>query len=316
MSELSRYHLNGLRALEAAGRLGSLQRAADELGVTPGAVSQHVLRAERQIGRPVLERTAKGLVPTPFGSGVLKDLAEGFARLERAVRRAASVEDVLTISVAPVFASKWLVSRLARFSARHPDIRVRLDATTDLVNPDLTDIDLAIRVGPGGWPGVSAELLLTQEVFPICAAALASRLTEPADLMTLPVVRDANSVLSWDLWLMRHGLSERDLGPGDTFNEAALCLDAAIAGQGVMLAWQTLAHDALKAGTIVAPFRDRAPSGNGYYLVTSAARKPPPKVARFAAWLREEIAETARMFSDEGWGPTQRSGHFRVTLAR
>ena len=114
------------------------------------------------------------------------------------------------------------------------------------------------------------------------------------DIARLPIIRDSYSNLEWDLWLKRFGLSQDMLKVGDSFTDAALCLDAAIAGQGVMLAWQPLAHDALKAGLLVAPFPERCPSGQGYFLVTSATRREPAKVGRFRDWLKAEIAETVR----------------------
>lgn len=293
MQNLQRVHLNGLRALEAAGRLGSLRAAAEELGVSVGAVSQHVLRCERQLGNAVFERTGRGLIPTPFGGALLVRLSDGFGKLDEAVGLSLRHADtILTISVAPVFASKWLVPRLARYSRRFPDIQVRLDATTTLVNPDTSDVDLAIRVGDGAWPGVRKDFLLAQEVFPVCAPSLAARLKEPSDLLSLPVVRDANSSLSWNIWLGRFGLSEDDLADGYVFTDAALCVDAAIAGQGVMLAWQTLAHHALCMGQLVAPFKERAETGLGYWLITSATRSEPRKVSDFKRWIREEIRET------------------------
>jgi LysR family transcriptional regulator, glycine cleavage system transcriptional activator len=294
MKNLNRVHLNGLRALEAAGRLGSLQRAAGELGVSSGAVSQQIIKTERQLGALVFERTPHGLEPTQSGRSLLARLSTGFRELDTAVELAAEqTECTLTISVAPVFASKWLVPRLARFRKLHPEIRVRLEATVELADPDRSDIDLGIRVGTGDWPRAKVEFLLPQEVFPVCAPELAARLAEPADLAKLPIVRDANSNLSWDLWLKPFGLSEDMLAAGDSFTDAALCLDAAIAGQGVMLAWQTLAFDAIRAGLLVAPFRERVNSGFGYFLITSATQREPKKVARFRDWLKAEIAASA-----------------------
>jgi LysR family glycine cleavage system transcriptional activator len=298
MRELNRVHLNGLRALEAAARLGSLQKAADELGVTPGAVSQHVIRAEQQLGRTVLERTREGFRPTEFGAAILPRLAAGFRELEAATIAARRHEEnILTISVAPVFAAKWLVFRLARFAELRPDIRVRIDATTTLVDLDASDVDLAIRVGPGGWPGVVAEHFMDQEVFPVCAPVLAQRLASPADLRAVPVVLDANSSISWDGWLSPHGMSQKDLSIGNSFTDAAMALDAAIAGQGVFLGWQILAEYALRTGALVQPFARRVKSGAGYYLVTSAARRESRAVADFKTWIRDEIAETGRMFA-------------------
>lgn len=298
MRNLNRIHLNGLRALESVGRLGSLQKASDELGVSPGAVSQQIIKAEAQLRRHVFHRTPRGLRPTEFGVRFLDRLTEGFRTLDEAVgasRRHA--DDILTISVAPVFASKWLVPRLSRYSRLHPGIRVRLDASIELVDPDATDIDVAIRVGDGNWPLVRKELLLDQEVFHVCAPEIAATLHEPADLLKVPIVRDANSNLSWDLWLARHGLSEVRLRSGNSFTDASLALDAAIAGQGVMLAWATLAEHALSVGTLVAPFPGRARSGLSYWLITSAIRPEEKKVRAFKEWMKAEIAETASKFA-------------------
>lgn len=298
MKELNRVHLNGLRALEAVGRLGTLARAAGELGVSAGAVSQQIIKAEAQLGRPVFVRQGKGLTRTEFGERFLARLTSGFRALDEAVASAQRHADtVLTISVAPVFASKWLVPRLDRYARANPGMRLRLDATVDIVDPDVSDIDVAIRVGPGNWPGVRLEKLLDQEVFPVCAPNLAARIDKPADLLGLPVVSDYNSTVKWDCWLAPFGLSAKDMQGGSSFNDAALALDAAIAGQGVMLAWQTLAHYALKTGALVLPFPERARTGNAYWLVTSDTRREEPKVARFKNWLRSELAETERDFA-------------------
>lgn len=297
MQNLNRIHLNGLRALESVGRLGSLQKAADELGVSPGAISQQIIKAEAQLGRTVFDRTRRGLRPTEFGSRFLDRLTAGFRTLDEAVgssRRHA--DDILTISVAPVFASKWLVPRLSSYSRLHPGVQVRLDASTALVNPDISDIDIAIRVGDGDWPDVRKEFLLAQEIFPVCAPEMAAGIHTPADLLKVPVVRDANSNLSWNIWLAPYGLSEDQLRPGNSFTDASLALDAAIAGQGVMLAWPTLAEYALSVGTLVAPFPDRAQTGYGYWLITSATRREERKVRAFKDWIKEEIAQTARKF--------------------
>jgi DNA-binding transcriptional LysR family regulator len=289
--------LNGLRAVEAVGRRGSLRGAAEEFGVSVGAVSQLVLKCEAQLGRAVFGRTPRGIVPTVFGRVLLPQLTSGFQMLDAAIASTRRHADtVLTISVAPVFASKWLVPRLASWSRRRPEITVRLDASVALVDPDTSDVDLAIRVGDGKWPGVKAEFLLGQEIFPVCAPKLAARLRSPRDLLTTPIVRDANSSLTWDMWLAPLGLDAARLTEGHSFTDASLALDAAIAGQGVLLAWPTLAADALRAGTLVAPFRERAATGIGYYLVTSATRREPKTVRDFKAWIRDEIRETEAMF--------------------
>ncbi len=293
MKHLNAVHLNGLRAVEAAGRLGSLQAAADELGVTVGAVSQQIIKTERQLGRTLFERTTRGLAATSFAEGFLPRLTGGFETLDQAVATARRRDEtVLTISVAPVFAARWLVCRLDRFAEKHPDISLRIDATTALVNLENTGVDLGIRVGTGNWPDVKAELLLEQEVFPVCSPAMAEGLKTPRDLLDVPAVLDGRSMFSWETWLCDVGLSGEAMKARHVFNEASLCLDAAIAGQGVMLAWQTLAGYSIIEGRLVVPFPVRVKTGFGHYFVTPPSRRETRTVTAFKQWVREEIEDS------------------------
>src|SRR5690606_24220349 len=142
-----------------------------------------------------------GLTPTGFGKAFLARLTVGFRSLDDAVASARGHGDaILTVSVAPIFASKWLVPRLSSYARLHPEILVRLDASVGLINPDTSDVDVAIRVGDGKWPGVAVDFLLPQEVFPVCAPEIAGRLRSPRDILDVPILRDANSTLSWNLW--------------------------------------------------------------------------------------------------------------------
>jgi DNA-binding transcriptional LysR family regulator len=298
MKNLNLVHLNGLRALEAVGRLGSLQTAAEELGVTVGAISQQVIKAEAQLGRQIFERTPKGMIATDAGLRILARLGDGFQALSEAVTAAQHRDDtILTISVAPVLAARWLVYRLHRFAERHPEIRLRIDATTRLVNPATSDVDIGIRVGAGSWPGVKSELLLLQEVFPVVAPQVAASLKEPADIMRVPAVIDGHAMFSWDVWLREVGLAGREMEARHVFNDASLCLDAAIAGQGVMLAWQTLAAYALEQKCLVDPFGIRVRTGFGHYFVTAEGVREPKKVTAFKAWIRDEMAESMLPFA-------------------
>jgi DNA-binding transcriptional LysR family regulator len=289
MKYLNRVHLNGLRAAEATARLRAQHAAAEELGVSVGAVSQHVIKLEGQIGRRLFERTRQGLRATTFGERFLARVGSGLAEIDRALADAFDDDGVLTLSVAPVFAAKWLVPRLTAFSRLHPAIRVRVDASVALKQPDETDVDVAIRVGDGHWPEVCTEFLLSQEVFPVCSPEIASALRRPEDLSKVPIVRDMNSMLDWSLWLDQFGIPRDAIAKGHEFTDASLALDAAIAGHGAMLAWQTLAHDALAEGRLVAPFPERAATGLGYWIVTSAFRRQPEKVRLFIEWLHREM---------------------------
>jgi LysR family transcriptional regulator, glycine cleavage system transcriptional activator len=290
MRNLNRFHLTGLRAVEAAGRLGTLRAAAEELGVTIGAVSQQILKTEEQFGRFLFERLPKGLKPTPFGQDILKYLSAGFAEISAGLALAERRrDDVLTVSVAPVFASKWLVWRLQRFHERNPDIRIRIDADVALVDPDISDVDVCIRVGWGNWPNVNAEKLIDQLIFPVCSPRLAERLHKPVDLATVPIIREPTPMFSWNAWLGPNGLDESILGDGPVFSDASLCLDAAVAGQGVFLAWETLAGDAMSFRRLLAPFPDRYPTGIAYWFVTSRARPRTRAVSAFRDWLKAEL---------------------------
>ncbi len=291
MNNLNRIQLGGLRALEATGRLGGLRPAAEELGVTVGAVSQQIQKVEKQIGRRMFERLPKGLKLTPLGEEVIGHLTAGMSELSAAIAIAENrAEDTLTVSVAPVLAAKWLVWRLPRFNEQIPDIHIRIDAgKTSLVDPNLSGVDATIRVGRGDWPGVKAERLIDQYVFPVCSPALAKTLTAPTDLSQVPIIRDSGTMFDWNVWLAPHGLDEALLGGGPTYSDGSLCLDAAVAGQGVFLAWETLACDALDAGRLAAPFPERRPTGISYWFVTAQNATRTPSIAALHKWLKEEL---------------------------
>lgn len=290
MRSLNNVNLGGLRAVEAVARHGSLRAAADEMGVTPGAVSQQVIKAEARLDCKLFTRHPKGLVPTDLGREVAFQLADGFASLARGVGLAARRStNAITISVAPVFAGKWLVWRMGRFSDTHPDVRVRIDASVALVDPIPGEVDACIRVGWGNWRGVEAHELYPQHVFPVCSPMIAERLSDASDLTHVPIIREPHSMFGWDVWLGPNGMSEADLNDGPMFSDASLCLDAAIAGQGVFLAWETLAQDAITAGRLVAPFPGRFGTGISYWFVEALGQRRPAAVEVFRAWLVDEL---------------------------
>lgn len=291
MKNLNRYPLSALRAVEAAGRLGGLALAAEELGVTAGAVSQHIRKAEAQLGRDVFDRTARGLSPTAIGAPLIEGLSRGFREIARAVASAeARPQSIFTVSVAPVLAAKWLVPRLGRFHAAHPDLRLRIDASIQLVDFDAGDIDAGVRVGRGPWPEVQVEELAPLQMFPVCSPALAAGVKTLADLSKLPAIEDHGSPDRWRGWLAEQGAPDFALKPGPIYSDAALCLDAAIAGQGVAMAWPTLAIDALRAGVLCAPFPKPSSTAERYWLVTPRDRAPSPALKAFTRWLRAELA--------------------------
>jgi DNA-binding transcriptional LysR family regulator len=291
LRNLNRLSLSSLRAVEAVARHGSVTLAADELGVTPGAVSQQVLRAEAVLGLPLIDRSNRGMLPTPRGHEVAGLLTQGFARLSEAVERAQpQAIDTLTVSTAPVFAARWLIWRLPRFHAAHPKVRVRLDASLTPADPSRGEADLCIRVGPGGWPGVATERLFAQIIFPVASPQVARRIASHDDLARVPVIIEPRAGISWHDWLQAKGHAGQRLGPGPEYSDPSLCLDAAISGLGVYLAFETLAVDALDRGSLVTPFAGRHATRNSYWLVSAADRRTSPAARAFAAWLRDEVA--------------------------
>ncbi len=297
MALLNRVHLNGLRAVETVARLGSLAAAATELNVSASAVSQQVKRTEKQLGQALFERTAAGLVPTEFGKTFTARLGAGFRELTQAVAMADEASAcTLVVSVAPAFASKWLLPRLSRHFSRHPNVLLRIDASARIADLDHSDIDIAIRLGDGKWPEGDAELLLAQEVFPVCAPSIAAKLRTIEDLAQTCAITDERAMINWESWFEAAGVEPVTFQKGARFTDPMLCLESAIAGHGVMLAWQLLTADALADGRLVAPFGVRAQSGLGYWLVTSATKRESRKVLDFKAWIREEIEATMAKF--------------------
>lgn len=189
-----------------------------------------------------------------------------------------------------MLASKWLVARLTRFHAAHPEIALRIDATIELADFEASDVEAGVRVGVGPWPGVRAERLAGLTLFPVCSPSVAQRIGGLDDLQRLPIIRDHGSPRRWPLWLAAQGAPDFRLAEGPVYSDASLCLDAAIAGQGVTMAWPTLAADALKSGVVRAPFAGRVDSGESYWLVAAAARAPSVAARAFARWLKSELA--------------------------
>lgn len=293
MQPLNRIPLTGLRAIEAVARLGSLSAAAEELGVTPGALSQRISRTEAQLGRRVFDRMGSGLKPNDLGRQMAAHLSRGMAQLAAAVALTDPGHgDLLNVSVAPLFASRWLIWRLPRFSAAHPSIRVRIEPVVQMTTPGLGGVDIGIRVGRGAWSGLRVEKLLDQRVMPVCAPSLANDIRTTADMLRLPVIRENDDLAGWQDWLSPHGLSSKDVPSGPVYADGGLCLDAAKTGQGVFMAWETLASDSLSSGQLVTPLPGRAPTTNAYWFVTAEGTRK-PAITRFRDWLRAELADTA-----------------------
>lgn len=285
--------LNALRAIEIVARRGALAPAAEELGVTPGAVSQHLRRAEERLGIELFERTAQGLRPTAALRQALPQLTSGFNALADGVASLrGSDEQVLTLTVGSVFASRWLIWRIAKFNRLHQDIEVRLVVTGTMIDLAHSDIDVGIRFGRGSWPGLRSELVGGARYAPVAAPPLARLLKSPADLAHLPLIRDTASMLPWEPWFEAAGIDPVALN-GPRYDDPTLAFDAAISEQGVLMAVDMMSADAVSDGRLVRPFDVSVESELGYWLIVAEGRRMPKKVQLFREWLRAEVPDSA-----------------------
>ena len=297
--------LNALRAFEAAARHLSFTRAARELNVTQAAISHQVKALEERLGLCLFRRLNRALLLTDAGQAYLPDLRDAFDRIDAATRRLRAADDSgpLTVSVLPSFAAKWLVPRLGRFRAVAPDIDVRIAPSNHLTDLDGEGVDIAIRYGGGAWPGVRAEPLMAEDVFPVCGPELARGeppLVTPADLARHTLLHDDDHA-RWRMWLMAAEVADVDPGRGPVFTDSSLTIQAAVAGQGVALARSALANADLASGRLVRPFDITVPAKYAYYMVTpegGAATRP--KVVAFRDWLLAEVARDQTRRDESG----------------
>lgn len=293
------YPLNALRAFEAAARHLSFVKAADELHVTPAAISHQVKSLEGFLGVRLFRRLPRGLLLSDVGQLFLPELREGFARLDRAVERVreSDARGPLMISVAPAFAAKWLASRLERFSIAYPEIDVRISASLAVVDFHRDSFDAAIRLGRGKYPGLESTKLFDESVTPMCSPRVLEGdypLRTANDLRDHVLLHDDSldfdaSAPKWSTWLKAAGAMDVDATRGPHFSHPDHSLQAAIDGAGVVLGWCNLAAADLAARRLIAPFDLALPMGLGFYLVCPEAQADRPKVAIFQQWLLKEV---------------------------
>lgn len=294
-------HLNALRAFEASARHQSFSLAAQELNVTPAAVGQLVRTLEDWLGSPLFVRSTSGrarLVTTEVAEQALPDIRAGLERLAVGLERLRSgcAGGVLTVTVSPAFAAKWLLPRMERFQAAWPETDLRLDTSLKPVDFVAQRIDVGVRYGRGQWPGLAAEKLMDEEVYPVCAPALLTTATlqAPGDLRGQVLIHDqsvdtSTGFASWQAWLRNAGVQGVPTDRGLRINNSAAVLQAAIDGQGVALARSVMAHDDLAAGRLVRLFPQvRLESALAYYVVYHPECIAQPKVAAFRDWLLRE----------------------------
>lgn len=310
--------LSALRAFESAARHQSFKKAAAELHVSPAAISHQIHALEDYLGVKLFERINRGLNLTNTARAALPKISNGFQTLSTGVDLMRSTDNGVSLSVmtGPAFAAMWLVPKLHRFAAEHPDVDVRLaasmravdgrhaeaQASADDHDESLAGDDLGIRFGNGVYPGCQVDKLLAVTLIPVCSPRVltnAQSLLTPQDLRHHTLLHDdalgaMEGHPDWDLWLRTTGATDVNSGRGFHFTHGALALQAAADGQGVALAMDVLAAEDLASGRLIAPFAGKLPLTLAYYVVSPFTRAQLPPVIAFRDWLlREALSASA-----------------------
>jgi LysR family transcriptional regulator, glycine cleavage system transcriptional activator len=290
--------LNHLKAFEAAARHESFTRAAEELCVTQGAVSQQVKALEEGLGLKLFHRERQRLIITEAGRDYLLVVRDALDRIAVGTEQLLQRQNagVITVSTSPDFAAKWLVHRLGHFAEAHSGIDLRVSATLHHVDFAREEVDLAVRHGDGNWPDLEADQLSAEQLFAVCSPKLLSgrrRLSKPADILKFPLIH-LDSRADWTRWLRAVDVDDAAAAHGTVLNRASMVIDAAINGQGVALARTTLAAWDLINGRLVRPFPDSLPLSKTYWIICPKATSNVPKIVTFRSWLLSEATEDAR----------------------
>lgn len=301
-------HLNALRAFEASARHQSFSAAARELNVTPAAVGQLVRTLEDWLGAPLFVRAGSGrarLVPTETAERALLDIRAGFDRLMLGMERLkdGSANGVLTVTISPAFAAKWLLPRIDRFQAAWPDTDVRLDTNNKSVDFSIQQVDIGVRYGAGRWPGLTADKLMDEEIYPVCSPQFLHQhrqILKPADLAGETLIHDLTmdghaGFPTWETWMEGVGVTCADRQRGMRINNSAAVLQAAIEGHGVALARSVMARDDLASGRLLRLFPEiSAAPALAYYVVYRPECANLPRLVAFREWLTSEASAQDR----------------------
>jgi len=291
---LAAFPLSAIRIFEAAARLKSFTRAAEELGVTQAAVSWQVKALEQRLDQPLFLRRPREVVLTPAGERLARAATEAVNLLRAAISDLTeSAEGVLAVTTLETLAIQWLAPRLGGFQLNHPKLAVRLDTTGRMVDLARENIDVAIRSGAGDWAGMECLPLFPSVVTPVLSPALAERLgplVRPEDLRAAPLIGLAEE---WDAWFATAGAAASPVpsGPRLAADLQTIEVASALAGQGVVLASPIYFAAEIAAGRLVQPFATLTTTHPGVWLVYPTERRRSPKIAAFRTWLAALIAE-------------------------
>ncbi|HYG46211.1 MAG TPA: transcriptional regulator GcvA [Bordetella sp.] len=288
--------LQALRTFVEVGQRGSIKAAAEALHVTSGAVSQQIRLLEDRLGMALFTRQRQGLRLTEAGASVHPSLLDAFAQIDKAVDTLQAIKgrQTLTVSTVATFAASWLVPRLGHFNQRHPQIEVRVEATSALMDMRRDRVDVALRHGLGNYPGLEATRLMAPVLVPVACPGLVADgrfLKEPQDCLDYPLLHDSDRA-DWPLWFAAHGAADDPRAErGSAFEDDYLLIRAAVAGQGLALVPQEYAREEIAAGRLVQVLDKPWPARFAYYLVTLPGAMQRPEIQAFADWIKEEAQE-------------------------
>lgn len=279
-----------LRAFEAAARHENYTAAAEELGVTHGAISHRIRELEQQFGVELFRRAGRAMAPTREAVALLAQVREALALLERAVPADRGAGGRLVIGVHPSLATRWLVRRLGGFARALPKATIEVRSTADLGDFLGQGVDVAIRYGAGNWPNAARERLAGEVLFPVCTPEYRERhrLREPADLARCRLLR--HTWQAWAPWLQAARVRVKEPTTGLALSDSAMLLEAALAGEGVALARSLFAVDDLRAGRLVRPFEPEVADVYAYYALWPSGATLSGPARAFRDWLRVELA--------------------------
>ncbi|MBU4611060.1 transcriptional regulator GcvA [Achromobacter sp. GG226] len=282
-----------LMAFESAARHASVSRAAEELHLTQSAVSRQIQQLEASLGVALFQRHRQRLVLTDAGRLYAAEVRPGLQTLAEAsqkVMRHGGSRGLLNLAVLPTFGTRWLIPRMPRFAARHPDVLVHFATRLEPFDFEREPFDAAVHFGDPVWPGTQCDLLLPESVVPVCSPAFLARhpVRERADLTGLPLLQQTTRPALWLEWFEQSGLGAAWAMQGAHFEQFAMMAAAAAAGMGVGLMPHCLVEEELGNGRLVALFRPMRLQTQAYYLAVPEARAAEPLVSAFRTWLREE----------------------------
>lgn len=290
MNSYRRPSLKAVSTFEAAARHESFKGAAEELFLTPSAISHQVRQLEEHLGVNLFHRLSGGLAITDAGAAYLKMLSPAFVGIDDATRQVMELDysDQLTIRTPPGFAKRWLVDRLPDFLQTCLDIDVKVIATSEVIDFRKKNIDIGIYYGQSIWPGHIVRPLLSERVLPMCSPGFkqqAGKLHSPADLLNYTLIHTERNLVTWKMWFADRGVSALDDLRGVCLDPSELAIDAAVRNIGIVLESDMLAAQELEKGTLVPAIENSESEIVSYYLVYPEEYEGLPKVMAFSEWI-------------------------------